>query len=340
MRRNISFDSTEAKKDDVYVKVFLTGTSGSGKSYSSLRLATGMADELERIRGTRPKIIMFNTEGSRGRYYADDFHYNIYPQKNQDLKQEDFTTQFYIEWIEYTAKKETINGVEPIIIIDSATPAWDSAKAQQQKAGGQFKDWAKITPIWNEFKRTLVNSKAHIICCARGKTSWEIDTDSNGKKTVRKLGLGSEMRDGFDYEFTCCFMIDNQTHVASADKDNTQLFNSRTVEKPLTEQDGENLIKWANSGVKNEEVVKVTSESEDVSCDENINEYIKDIKNIIDTMLETCEDAEVTKVIRNEIATTIKKFVKNDKGVAVADYRIIKDVDVAKRVIEALNNIG
>ena len=166
------FNFESAVREDVYVKIFLTGSSGSGKSYSALKLATGMADEIEEIKGKRPLIIMLNTESSRGRYYADEFKYKISPRKDQMMKQEDFTTQYYIDWINYTTEKAIKDtGVEPILIIDSATPAWDSMKAQQQKMGGTFKDWGRVQPIWNEFKRTIVNSNAHIICRARGRTA-------------------------------------------------------------------------------------------------------------------------------------------------------------------------
>lgn len=317
-------------------------------TFSSLRLATGMADEIERIKGKRPPIVMFNTESSRGLYYANEFEYSVFPKKNQNLKQEDFTTQLYIDWINYTAELVNKNdGIEPILIIDSATPAWDSMKAQQQKMGGTFKDWGRVQPIWNEFKRTIVNSKAHIICCARGRTAWEIDTDDKGKKTIRKLGVGSDMREGFDYEFTCCFMIDNQTHAAEADKDNSHLFESRAVNKPLTEEDGENLIKWANSGsaTKSKTAPQPVAEvatpvvTAPVEGSVDVKEIIKSIKSTVDTLMESATE-ESKPVVRTLVADTIKQFVKNSKGTPVADYRIIKDATVAQSVLDALNALN
>ena len=343
---DFSFES--AIREDVYVKIFLTGVSGSGKSFSALRLATGMADEIERIKGKRPPIVVFNTESSRGLYYANEFEYSVFPKKNQNLKQEDFTTQLYIDWINYTAEVVNKNdGIEPILIIDSATPAWDSMKAQQQKMGGTFKDWGRVLPIWNEFKRAIVNSKAHIICCARGKASWEVDTDDKGKKTIRKLGVGSDMRDGFDYEFTCCFMIDSQTHEAEADKDNSHLFEGRTVNKPLTEEDGENLIKWANSGsatkakTVSEPVAEVATPVTEPSVEPDmpLQETIKAIKTAVETLMESATE-ESKPVVRTLVADTIKQFVKNSKGTPVADYRIIKDTTVAQNVLNALNALN
>lgn len=345
-----NFDFEDAVRENVYVKLFLTGVSGSGKSYSALRVATGMADEVEKQSGKRPLIIMLNTESSRGRYYADEFKYKIAPKESENLQQEDFTPQYYIDWINYTADaamKKT--GVEPILIIDSGTPAWDNMKAQQQKMGGQFRDWMKVQPIWNEFKRTIVNSKAHIIFCARGKTDWSKDVDDRGKQVIRKLGVGSDMRDGFDYEFTCCFMIDGQMHTANADKDNTHLFDSRTSDKQLTEEDGVNLIKWANSGkavsVKEPDYTpeeaavkqaKVEAASANVGID--LKTQIAKIKESVDSILADASD-DSREVVRGLVADTIKTYVKNSKGTPVADYRIIKDVETATNVLNALNEL-
>ena len=110
-----------------------------------------MADEIANRTGTRPTIVLFNTEGTRGRYYANDFHYKIFPSDSVNVKQEEFTPQLYVEWTEYTIKHETVNDIPPIIIYDTLTPAWDSMKAQQSKMGGTFKDWvSKIAPSYGD----------------------------------------------------------------------------------------------------------------------------------------------------------------------------------------------
>ena len=44
--------------------------SGGGKTYSALKLATGMANKIEQQTGNRPKILLGNTEAKRGYYYA------------------------------------------------------------------------------------------------------------------------------------------------------------------------------------------------------------------------------------------------------------------------------
>ena len=60
------FQAKQAKRELIWVKLALMAPSGGGKSYSSLRLATGMAEELSKILGRPAKILMGNTEQKRG----------------------------------------------------------------------------------------------------------------------------------------------------------------------------------------------------------------------------------------------------------------------------------
>ena len=66
----------KAVREQIYTKIALMAPSGGGKTYSSLRLATGMAREIEKETGKKAKILMGNTEESRGYYYADEFDYD------------------------------------------------------------------------------------------------------------------------------------------------------------------------------------------------------------------------------------------------------------------------
>ena len=62
----------KAKKEQVWLKVLLSGASGSGKSYSALRLATGI---YSKCGGSG--IAYIGTEGSRDKYYANEFDYDL-----------------------------------------------------------------------------------------------------------------------------------------------------------------------------------------------------------------------------------------------------------------------
>ena len=58
----MAFTIKKAKRENVYVKVALMAPSGGGKTYGSLRLATGMAEEIKRITGKEAKILLANTD--------------------------------------------------------------------------------------------------------------------------------------------------------------------------------------------------------------------------------------------------------------------------------------
>ncbi len=345
----LNFAAKKAVRDNVYVKIMLTGVSGSGKSYSALRLATGMADEIEKIRGTRPDIVMFNSEGSRGNYYAGEFEYDIWPAPGMTVTQEELTPETYCDWIDFQIQEHTKNDIPPILVLDGVTPEWKTMLAAHSKAGGQFKDWARIDPRHNAFKDKIVLSKAHIIATARAKSQYVIENDGR-KSTVRKVGLGAEMREGFDYECTLSFAIDQKTHTAAADKDNTHLFDSRQADRILTEADGQKIAQWAYSdkaqqanvaSLQAKKAENVTEEVQETPVNTpTLPELKQDIKVLIAQYLDNTPDEEQKKQMRGVISSTIKQYVKNDRGVPVADYRVIKEVELAQTVYNALTALS
>lgn len=343
----ISFSARKATRSNIFVKVFMTGVSGSGKSYSSLTLASGMADEIEKKNGVRPKIIMMNTESSRGEYYANEFQYDVWTSDENGVAIEQLTPELYVDWIKYQVEANTQNGVPPILIIDGVTPAWDALKSAQIKAGGQFKDWDKVNPRWKALCQEIVRSKAHVIVCARGKTQYVIEGEK-GRQSVRKVGVGAEIREGFDFEFTCSFNIDQSTHTAAIEKDNTHIFDSRNVERVLTHQDGKLLIQWANSDAGRDVTeLKATPAAEVKATDAKnesadlltVGEYVANIKALIEAKMGACADLEAKAVVKKMMMDTIKKYVVNAAGKPVADYRIITDAMVGKQVFDAINAI-
>lgn len=232
------FKIEQAVRENVAVKVALMAPSGGGKTYSALRLATGMADEMERITGERPRILMGNTEGSRGRYYANEFQYDIV-----DLEPP-YNPEKFVQFIQFAEREG-----RKILILDSTSHEWEGKGGCLElhaQAGGRYQDWAKVTPRHERFIEAISKSPMHIISTMRGKDKYEMEKDESGKTTISKLGLGAKQREGFEYEFTCTFLIDQKTSLATYQKDNTHIFEN---EPPvvLSEEHGRRLIRWANS---------------------------------------------------------------------------------------------
>ena len=221
----------KAKKEKIYLKILLAGASGSGKSYSALKLATGIANKM----GGR--IAAIDTEAGRIRYYANEFDFD-------DLQlSEPYTPEKYIEAI-----TQAVDGGYSVLIIDSITHEWNYILDQVDKIPGtnSYTKWGKLTPRHNKFTEKMIQSPINIIATVRGKDAYVLEQDKNGKQVPKKVGLGYTQRDGLEYEYTVTFNIDQTNHVATVQKDNTHLFENKY--EMLTEKDGEALYEWANSG--------------------------------------------------------------------------------------------
>lgn len=233
----MAFKVGKAVREKVYTKIALMAPSGGGKTYSALRLATGMAEELEKVSGKKPKILMANTESFRGRYYANEFDYDII-----DLTPPYIPEQF-VEAIDFAVSE----GYD-ILIMDSTSHEWEGKGGcleLHQKAGGKYQDWKYVTPRHDAFINKLASSPIHIIATMRGKDQYEMEKDDKGRTTVKKIGLGAKQRDGFEFEFTSTFTIDSKSHTAEVQKDNTHIFENDAA-VVLTEDHGRKIIKWAN----------------------------------------------------------------------------------------------
>lgn len=236
----MGFEIKKAKREKINVKIALMAPSGGGKTYGALRLATGMANEIEKETGKKAKILMGNTEQKRGYYYANEFDYDIV-----DIEAP-HNPEKYVDLINFAVD----NGYD-ILIIDSSSHEWEGKGGcldLQTQAGGRYQDWQKVTPRHQKFIDAIADSPIHIIATMRGKDQYEsIKDEKTGKMTVQKLGIGAKQRDGFEYEFTCTFLIDQKTNTSEPQKDNTHIFEGQGA-TILTEKHGEKLIQWANDG--------------------------------------------------------------------------------------------
>lgn len=309
----MAFQIKKAKREKIYCKIALMAPSGGGKTYSALRLATGMAQEIERETGKKAKILMGNTEQKRGYYYADEFDYDIV-----DIEAP-HNPEKYVDFINFAVEQ----GYD-ILIIDSTSHEWEGRGGcleLHQQAGGQYQSWAKVTPRHNKFIEAIADSPIHLIATMRGKDQYEMSKDDRGKATVQKLGVGAKQRDGFEYEFTCTFLIDQKTNMAEVQKDNTHIFENETATL-LTEAYGEKIMRWANSGEGYTPPVRGRDENQETSVS------LEDVQTEI---IALCNKLGGTK--NTELMDTLKTYVKN------CNPKAIKDLDAAKECLEKVKAI-
>ncbi len=313
---NLGFQVQKAVREKIYTKVALMSPSGGGKTYSALRLAKGMAQEIERENGKKAKILMANTEHARGRYYANEFDYDII-----DLDPP-YNPELFVDAINFAVEQ----GYD-ILIMDSTSPEWDGQGGcleLQQKAGGTWNSWKSVTPRHDAFINALASSPIHIIATMRGKDQYEMEQDNNGKKSVKKLGVGAKQRDGFEYEFTCTFLLDLKSHAADPQKDNTHIFEN-SASSMLSEEHGVKIIKWANSS--DIEPQRNIAQNAVVKKDSN------DLQSYINEILKVA-----TKLIAVDKAGTlelIKQFAANGNPKSITDIKAAKELYKALKEREA-----
>lgn len=295
----------KAKREKIWVKVLLSGASGSGKSYSALRLATGFASQC----GGRFAAI--DTENGRIRYYADEFDFD-------DLQlEEPYTPEKYMAAID-----DAINAGYKTLIIDSLTHEWKYINdIHDAMPGNSYTNWGKVKPRHNKFMEKLLQSPIHIFATGRGKDDYVME-DKNGKQIPKKVGVGVQQEKDIEYNYTATFNIAQDTHVADVMKDNTHLFEGRYDQ--LTEKDGVALYKWANEGEAPTEKPKKT----EVVAPEETEDKLKLTKKEI---IGLCTALGGTK--NETLMTTLKEYVPSGNPNA------IKDIETANSLIEALKNL-
>ena len=300
-----------AVREKLWVKIMIGGPSGSGKSYSALRLAKGLAE------ACGSDIAVVDTENGRIRYYADEFQFD-------DMQlAAPFTPEKYIDAIDTAVD----NGYK-VLILDSSSHEWNwCLETHDKMPGNSYTNWGKITPRHDAFMEKILQAPCHIICTARGKDVYTLE-EKNGKQTPKKVGVGIKQREDTEYNYTVTFNLDQETHIATATKDNTHLFEGR-YEK-LTEKDGANIYKWANSG--NDPAPKKKTETPPPATTTTDSEF--DVE-------------KAHEEIGNKIAKLIDGGIdRADIGVAVkraagtANYKKVTDEAALKNIQAELKKMG
>lgn len=216
----------KAARGKAKIKIGLQGSSGSGKSFSSLLLAFGLV-------GDWSKIAVIDSENNSADLYAHLGDYNVVPISAP------YTPEKYVEAINLCLQE----GMEAVVI-DSISHEWEYlVDHHSNMPGNSFQNWGKITPRHNSFINSILQSPIHVIATIRSKQDYVL-SEKNGKMVPEKVGLKGVTRDGVDYEMTIVFDIDSR-HQARASKDRTNLF----VEKPefqITSETGIAIRNWCN----------------------------------------------------------------------------------------------
>lgn len=225
-----TFTFTPATKAQAKLRLAIFGTSGSGKTYTSLRIATGMTG----------KIAVIDTERGSASKYADRFTFDVL-----ELPEKDINTYC-------AAISAADNAGYDILIIDSLSHAWRELLEEVDRLattkyrGNTWSAWSQGTPKQRRFVDAILDFNGHIIATMRTKTEWTTTTDKNGKMKPVRVGLAPVQGKGIEYEFDLLMDI-SPDHNVMVLKDRTGKYQDEIIEKP-GEDFGAVLIAWLNEG--------------------------------------------------------------------------------------------
>jgi len=297
----------KVEKKKLKFKIGMAGPAGSGKTYSALKLAGGVAKW--------DKICVIDTENRSSSFYEKFGDYNTI-----DLRAP-FTPEKYIQAIELCVK----SGME-VIIIDSISHEWDGEggllDVHSKMIGNSFTNWSKITPRHNKFIQAILQADAHVITTVRKKQDYVMDNGgTDGKSRVTKVGLKEVQRDGFEYELSVNFELD-MSNQAIAGKDRTGMFVGRPEFK-ITEETGKELLVWSQSGAEPEGVEAFDStegvkESEKKGAEKS---SPPSVEKICDFMRTFTDSEKLLEFKDKKLLPSLKKYSSTDQTKLIDCYK-------------------
>lgn len=262
---SVRFYPVEEITDPLRVSIGLSGGSGTGKTFTALLIAAGMADEMTGERGARFGVA--DTENKRALHYKSTF-----PQMmHHDMRAVDDSGNMLgfgpQRWI------DVIDAVEdaglPVAVLDSFSHEWEGvggildmhATTLQRLTGGNdaLADkrsqlaWAEVKPQHRRLVDRIVRANCNIIVCTRAKPVMQTGFGANAKnarktKTRREDVPWDPASDGdLMFEMTAMMILDPSApgcpvHQIKCADQFKGLFDPR---RPMDRETGRAMAKWA-----------------------------------------------------------------------------------------------
>lgn len=231
----------KAEREGAKLVIGISGISGSGKTYTALQMAYGLANH------DASKIGFIDTENRRGSLYADCLK-NDKGEVQRFLIGDlyaPFSPQRYIDAILEFQKA----GVE-VLVIDSVTHEWEGAGGCEEIAtttSSRFPDWKRAKAEHKRFLNCLLQCDMHVIVCIRAREKVSIQKDDHGKQVVVPLGVQPITEKNFMFEMTASLMMWAEGKEQQVLKCPAEIRHILGREKGyITPQDGAALRAWVD----------------------------------------------------------------------------------------------
>lgn len=218
--------------------IAITGPTGSGKTFSALRLASGIA------KASGKRFALIDTENGSASLYSEFFDFdtlNITPP---------FTTEKYIQAITEAEKAGYC-----ALVCDSITHAWagEGGLLEQKDTldsrpnSNRWTNWGPIKAKDLKFKNAYLHSTIpFFIATMRSKMEYAQSQAQGEKAKVQKVGMAPVQAEGIEYEFSIVLDV-AMNHECEVSKDRTHLFDQKKIFQ-ITEETGAMLVHWRASG--------------------------------------------------------------------------------------------
>jgi hypothetical protein len=231
----------KAKRRAVPMLMSLTGVSGSGKTYSALLLAAGIA-------GPKGRVGFIDTENGRGEMYADSPGIvKALPDGYEYLR---FDPPYSPERCIAAIDAMESAGVD-VVVMDSGSHSWEGIGgcgeiAERHAIKGE-PNWAKAKIQNRRFVYRLLAANMHVIVCLRGREKVKYLKTGDGKTQVIPIGIQPAAEKNFVFEMLLSLLVEEHTHHAQAIKCPEPLRDLFSEKRLITADDGRRIAEW-NSG--------------------------------------------------------------------------------------------
>ncbi len=236
----VTFTFRPAIRENVPLLIGIAGGTGSGKSFSALLLARGLANG--------QPFAFIDTENGRGKHYAD-----LFPEMRHAEIHAPFRPGRYADAIQAGAKDH------PVVVVDSMSHEWAGDGGcldwhDEIMDGNQRKNLAAWIEPKREHKRMvtrLLQVNAHVILCFRAEP--KVESVGNQIRPMQSItGLDGWIpisEKMLPYELTASFLLmADKPGVPRPIKLQEQHRAFVPLDKPLTEETGRLLGEWARGG--------------------------------------------------------------------------------------------
>lgn len=256
----MSFTFRPAVRENVGLLIGLIGPSGGGKTYSAMRLASGICND-------KPFAII-DTEAGRAKHYADKFRFD-----HGDLHPP-FRPAAYAEAIQAAD-----DAGYAAIVVDSVSHEhagegglldWQMEELDRM-AGDDYKKreackmaaWIAPKTGHKHMVQKLLQVRAHLILCFRAEEKVDMRRGDDGRMKIIPKGFQPIAEKNLPYELTCSLLL---TPDAPGVPKPIKLQEQHRVifpqDKPITEESGTLLAKWAAGGVPAQPAQKEAKQKE------------------------------------------------------------------------------